>query len=129
MATVGVGVDIVDVPRFALALDRHPKLLTRLFTDQERSDANSRPERLAARFAAKEAVLKTLGSGIGAAPWRSIEIRRDASGAPSVHLHGAAKELASRCGVGELHVSLTHTDQMAAAFVVASAAIGSPRGG
>jgi holo-[acyl-carrier protein] synthase len=120
VATVGIGVDIVDVARFALALERHPTLLTRLFTDQERSDANSRPERLAARFAAKEAVLKTLESGIGAAPWRSIEIHREASGAPSVRLHGAAQELAVRRGVGELHLSLSHTQQTAAAFVVAT---------
>ena len=80
MATLGVGVDIVDVPRFALALERHPRLLDRLFTEQERVDARSRPERLAARFAAKEAVLKTLHVGIGGAPWHSIEIHRDASG-------------------------------------------------
>lgn len=122
MTTVGVGVDIVDVPRFALALQRHPKLLTRLFTDRERSDTNSRPERLAARFAAKEAVLKTLDSGIGAAPWRSIEIRLSPSGAPTVHLHGVAAQLASSRGVDELHVSLSHTSQTAAAFVVGSAA-------
>jgi holo-[acyl-carrier protein] synthase len=121
VTTVGVGVDIVDVPRFALALERHPALLTRLFTDQERLDTKSRPDRLAARFAAKEAVLKTLDSGIGAAPWRTIEIRRGASGAPSVHLHGVAVELALSKGVEELHVSLTHTPLTAAAFVVGSA--------
>jgi holo-[acyl-carrier protein] synthase len=120
VATLGVGVDIVDVPRFALALQRHPRILARLFTEDERRDAHARPERLAARFAAKEAVLKTLQAGFGAAPFTSIEIRRDASGAPSVRLHGAAARLAQQRGVDALHVSLTHTDVTAAAFVVGS---------
>lgn len=120
MTTVGVGVDVVDVERFTLALERHPRLADRLFTDQERSDARSRPERLAARFAAKEAVLKTLQSGIGAAPWRSIEVRKEASGAPTIHLHGVAAELAAARGVATLHVSLSHTQMSAVAFVIGS---------
>lgn len=118
MTTLGVGVDVVDVPRFALALERHPRLLARLFTDQERLDAKQRPERLAARFAAKEAVLKTLHVGIGGTSWRSIEILRASDGAPSVELHGTALELAERRGVTHLHVSMTHTPLTAAAFVV-----------
>jgi holo-[acyl-carrier protein] synthase len=118
VTTLGVGVDVVDVPRFAKALERHPRLLARLFTDQERLDARQRPERLAARFAAKEAVLKTLRVGIGGASWRSIEIHRASDGAPSVELHGAALELAERRGVTRLHVSMTHTSRTAAAFVV-----------
>ena len=121
MSTVGVGVDIVDVARFTLALERRPRLLTRLFTDAERGDAHARPERLAARFAAKEAVLKTLGRGIGAAPWRSIEIHRDAGGAPSVELHGAALALAAERGIDRWHLSMTHTATTAAAFVVGDA--------
>ena len=124
MTTVGIGVDIVDVQRFDLALTRHPALETRLFTPAERRDAAERPERLAARFAAKEAVLKTLGVGLGATSWHSIEIHRDDSGAPSVRLHGTAAELAASRGVGALHVSMSHTDTMAAAFVVASARTG-----
>jgi holo-[acyl-carrier protein] synthase len=113
---MGVGVDVVDVERFAEAMKRHPRLLARLFTDQEQLDAKARPERLAARFAAKEAVLKTLHVGIGGAPWRSIEIHRSKDGVPSVELHGAA--LAQRRGVHHLHVSMTHTALTAAAFVV-----------
>jgi holo-[acyl-carrier protein] synthase len=120
VATIGVGVDIVDVARFTRALERHPTMLGRLFTDAERQDANARPERLAARFAAKEAVLKTLQVGFGAAPWKSIEIRRSLSGAPWVLLHGQAALLASQMGVATWHVSLSHTNQSAAAFVVAS---------
>ena len=120
MGTVGVGVDMVDVARFARALQRHPKIVGRLFTDDERRDANSRPERLAARFAAKEAVLKSLQAGFGAAPWTSIEIHRGANGAPSVRLHGPAAQLAAQKGVATLHVSLSHTELMAAALVVGS---------
>jgi holo-[acyl-carrier protein] synthase len=83
-------VDVVDVPRFASAITRHPRLVQRLFTEREQRDARARPERLAARFAAKEAVLKTLHVGIGATPWHSIEIHRSREGVPSVHLYGAA---------------------------------------
>jgi len=120
VGTIGVGVDIVDVPRFARVLARHPKIVGRLFTQVEQFDARARPERLAARFAAKEAVLKSLHVGFGAAPWTSIEIRHDAVGAPQVHLHGSAALLAEERGVDTLHVSLTHTDTTAAAFVIGS---------
>ena len=120
MATKGVGIDLVDVARFAAALERHPRLGERLFTEGERRDAHGRPERLAARFAAKEAVLKTFGVGIWSTPWRSIEVTLSDSGAPSVVLHGGANDLATAAGVSELHVSLSHTDELAAAFVIGS---------
>jgi len=120
VATEGVGIDLVDVARFAAALERHPRLAERLFTDAERRDAHGRPERLAARFAAKEAVLKTFGVGIWSTSWRSIEVALSDSGAPSVVLHGTASELALAAGVTELHLSLTHTDELAAAFVIGS---------
>lgn len=115
-----MGVDLVDVARFTLALQRHPRLEQRLFTEGERRDARERPERLAARFAAKEAVLKTLGVGVGATPWRSIEVTTNDAGAPSVVLHGSASELAQRAGVATMHLSMTHTHAAAVAFVVGS---------
>ena len=118
MPTEGIGIDLVDVGRFDAALRRRPRLALRLFTDGERHDANNRPERLAARFAAKEAVLKTLGVGLGATPWRSIEVVLSESGAPSVLLHGPAAELAKLAGITTLHLSLTHTSELAAAFVI-----------
>lgn len=124
MTTKGVGVDLVDVARFSLALERHPRLADRLFTEGERRDARSRPERLAARFAAKEAVLKTFNVGVGATTWRSIEVVKNEAGAPSVLLHGAANELARAAGVETLHLSMTHTDVTAAAFVVGSSTSG-----
>ncbi len=125
MATVAVGVDVVDVARFALALQRRPRLLERLFTARERSDTNDRPERLAARFAAKEAVLKALGSGLGDASFRHIEVQRQPSGAPVIVLYAEALELARSRGVGVLHVSLSHTDSTATAFVIASSEVAS----
>lgn len=120
MTTVGVGIDVVDVARFRRALERHPRIVERLFTDEERRDARARPERLAARFAAKEAVMKTMRVGVGSAPWRSIEVTLDDAGAPSVLLHAPTRELARSLGVATLHLSMTHTDQTAAAFVVGS---------
>ena len=120
MVTTGVGIDVVDVDRFRLVLERRPRIVDRLFTDGERRDAHSQPERLAARFAAKEAVLKALGVGAGVTPWRSIEVALSASGAPRVVLHGCASEIADSLGVGHLHLSMTHTDHLAAAFVVGS---------
>lgn len=120
MATTGVGIDLVDVDRFRLVLTRHPRIVERLFTEGERHDAHSQPERLAARFAAKEAVLKTLRIGAGVTPWRSIEVTLNDAGAPSVVLHARASEIAEALGVDALHLSMTHTDRVAAAFVVGS---------
>ena len=120
MATVGVGIDVVDVPRFEIVLGRRPRIVDRLFTEGEQRDARGKAERLAARFAAKEAVMKSLSVGAGSVPWKSIEVKRAPSGAPSVMLHGAAADLATRRGADEFHISLTHTAMTAAAFVVAS---------
>ncbi|HVX22509.1 MAG TPA: holo-ACP synthase [Acidimicrobiales bacterium] len=124
---VGVGVDAVDVDRFRLALRRRPKLADRLFTDGERADvAASRDpaERLAARFAAKEATMKALGSGIGSFPLKDVEVVRAGGtgptrGAPSLRLSAAAAQLASDRRIARWHVSLTHTSQVAIALVVA----------
>jgi holo-[acyl-carrier protein] synthase len=126
-AIVGVGVDAVDVARFRRVLDRRPRLATRCFTETERSDAGGSADpaqSLAARFAAKEAFMKALGSGIGSFALTDVEVRRTAGNgatrhAPYLVLHGTAAELAHAKGAGRLHVSLTHTDDVAIAFVVA----------
>ena len=120
MAIVGVGIDVVDVPRFEIVLGRRPRIVERLFTEGEQRDARGKAERLAVRFAAKEAVMKSLGVGAGSVPWKSIEVKRAPSGAPSVMLHGAAAELAAARSADEFAISLTHTAMTAAAFVVAS---------
>jgi len=118
MATVGIGIDIVDVPRFEKVLARRPKIVDRLFTEGEKLDTKLRPQRLAARFAAKEAVMKACGVGVGSTGWKTIEVKKMRSGAPMVVLHGTAQDLADRVGIKNLHITLTHTDMSAAAFVV-----------
>ncbi len=125
---VGVGVDDVDVERFRRSLERTPTLAARLFTAGERAYAEraepaTAVQRLAARFAAKEAVLKALGAGLGACGFHDIEVLRDeVSGAPSVALHAAAADLAAARGASTLHLTLAHTDTRATAFVVAESA-------
>jgi holo-[acyl-carrier protein] synthase len=118
--TVGVGIDLVDVERFQRALSRRPHLAERLFTRSERTDALDRPERLAARFAAKEATWKSLGVGLGAVRLHDVEVRRDAAGVPSLHVRGAAARLAREAGVATWHLSMTHTATNAGAIVVGS---------
>ncbi|MEI8268586.1 MAG: holo-ACP synthase [Acidimicrobiaceae bacterium] len=118
MATVGIGIDIVDVPRFEKVLARRPKIVDRLFTEGEKLDTKLRPQRLAARFAAKEAVMKACGVGVGSTGWKTIEVKKMRSGAPMVVLHGTAQDLADRVGIKNMHITLTHTDMSAAAFVV-----------
>ena len=121
---VGLGIDLVDVVRFARVLLRRPSIAERLFTSGERSYAatlaNPVPS-LAVRFAAKEAVMKALGVGIGAFDFADLEVRREASGEPRLVLTGRAAELASQRSVRSWLVSLTHTSTSAAAVVVALA--------
>jgi holo-[acyl-carrier protein] synthase len=127
---VGVGVDAVDVARFRKVLERRPTLATRCFTDSERADAAGNADvaqSLAARFAAKEAVMKALGTGIGGFALTDVEVCRTAGkgatrNAPYLRLHGTAAELAGAQGAGTFHLSLTHTDGVAMAFVVAEQA-------
>ncbi|MHB8680795.1 MAG: holo-ACP synthase [Acidimicrobiales bacterium] len=124
-AVTGIGLDAVELARFRRVLERRPRIAERLFTDAERAYAAGGADpgaRLAARFAAKEAVLKALGVGIGAAAFRDVEVVRAASGAPSLQLAGRAARLARDRGVTRWHVSLTHTETTALASVVAEGA-------
>jgi holo-[acyl-carrier protein] synthase len=130
-AVVGIGVDAVDVVRFRQILARRPGFAARFFTDAEQADARRAPdpaESLAARFAAKEAVMKALGTGLGGFALTEVEVRRGdgpgaTAGAPSLVLHGAAAALAARFGAGRFHLSLTHTTELAVAFVVAERSV------
>jgi holo-[acyl-carrier protein] synthase len=127
---VGVGVDAVDVARFRRLLDRRPHFAARCFTESERADVSGSADvaqSLAARFAAKEAVMKALGTGIGGFALTDVEVCRTTGrgatrNAPYLVLHGTAAELAGAQGAGTLHLSLTHTDGVAIAFVVAEQA-------
>jgi holo-[acyl-carrier protein] synthase len=119
---IGIGSDLVELDRFRLALSRTPGLRTRIFTEAEQAYANARhdpTERYAVRFAAKEAVLKALGVGLGAMAMRDIEVQREDSGAPTIVLHGSAAQFARQRGVSRWLVTLTHTSKLAQAIVVA----------
>jgi len=119
---VGIGADLVDIDRFRMVLRRRPSVVGRLFTAGERTYAERAADpavRLAARFAAKEAALKALGYGLGGMRMADIEVVRDASGRPELVLHGDASATAAGHGVGRWLVSLSHTDHLAQATVVA----------
>jgi holo-[acyl-carrier protein] synthase len=117
-----VGVDLVDVQRVARAWTR-PGAPTHLLTAAERAYCRARPrtnEHVAARFAAKEAVLKALGTGLAAGMrWTDVEIVNDRAGRPRVRLHGEAARRAERRGVLGIEVSLSHTAGLALAHAVA----------
>jgi holo-[acyl-carrier protein] synthase len=117
-----VGVDVVDIDRFRRVLARRPSMYSRLFTAGELDYARTAQDdipRLAARFAAKEAVMKALGVGLGAFSFREVEVRREASGAPTLVITGGAERLAVERGVARWHLSLSHTDHLATAVAVA----------
>jgi len=115
-----IGLDLLSAEAVAEAIDAHgERYLRRVYTEQELSDVGGDPLRLAARFAAKEATFKALGRGDEAIAWRSIGVRLDPAGRPSLELTGAAAELAGDCGVTSLELSLTHDGAYAAAVVLA----------
>jgi holo-[acyl-carrier protein] synthase len=124
MNILGIGVDLVEVERITEAIGRHGQpFLRRLFTDREVAACGTRHERLAARFAAKEAVAKAFGTGIGAAmAFPEIEVVNEPSGCPQIVLHGAAAATAAARGVTAIHLSLSHTRSHAIAQVVIVAA-------
>jgi len=125
MPILGHGVDIVDTDRIARMLDEHgERFLVRCFTQDERDYAAAHPKRrdehLAARFAAKEAVLKALGTGwSGGIGWTDVEVVRDTDGPPTVRLHGEAAMIAKRQGVQTWWLSLSHIHSHAIASAIA----------
>jgi holo-[acyl-carrier protein] synthase len=123
MEIVGLGTDLVEVARFRLAMQRRgDRLAERLFSDDEREYAARQKDpakSLAARFGAKEAVMKAMGVGLWKFKLRDVEVVRAKSGAPSVALHGRAAEMAAERGVRHWQLSLTHTDTTALAVAIA----------
>lgn len=117
------GVDTIEIARVQAAIDCHgDRFLSRVFTEGELADCRERTESLAARFAAKEAVAKALGTGIwrSGVRWSDIEVRRHkSSGAPILLLHNAAGDLAEELQLTEWSLSLSHDRTNAIAFVVA----------
>jgi holo-[acyl-carrier protein] synthase len=120
---VGSGIDMVEIPRIQQSVDRYgQRFLDRIYTATEQAYClrkRKAAESLAARFAAKEAGAKALGTGISyGVNWLEIEVVREPSGRPTVHFHGRAAQIASRLGVIRAALSITHTDDLALASVV-----------
>ena len=123
MSVIGIGVDAVDIERFRRSLDRTPSMRTRLFTPHELEYVAPKADpvpSLAARFAAREAVMKALGVGLGAFGFHDVWVTRASSGEPSLEITGPALALADAKGVDRWHLSITHTEIVAIAYVVAS---------
>ena len=115
-----LGIDLIDIDRIAQALDRHPqRFRRRILTDREDRYCGERVERIAGRWAAKEAVSKVLGLGVRGVGWREIEVLPNYAGQPQVLLHGRAAARAARLGIGEVTVSISHERRMAVAVAIA----------
>lgn len=119
----GIGVDAVDIERFRRSLQRTPSMRERLFTEHELAYVAPKIDpvpSLAARFASREAVMKAMGLGLGAFGFHDVWVDRRESGEPHLNVTGRAAELAHERGIETWHLSITHTDQVAIAYVVAS---------
>jgi holo-[acyl-carrier protein] synthase len=126
MQIIAHGIDLVDRPRIEQMVERHgDRFVNRVFTASEQAyaDANKdRTEKLAGRFAAKEAVLKLMGTGWrGKIAWTDIEVVNNAAGQPEVTLSGEVEKLAAKLGIEHISVSITHTANFAIASAVALA--------
>ncbi len=121
----GIGIDLVEVDRIERSIERSgQRFLDRLFTEEEQTYCRSMGKRaarhFAARFAAKEAISKTLGTGIAeGVSWAELEVCRDERGQPFVVLHGKTKAYIERRGITQIQISLTHTDGVAGASAIA----------
>ena len=118
---ISSGVDLIEIERIREVLARHGDLfLQRIFTEAERRACGGRVESLAARFTAKEAVAKALGTGIGTVNWTDIEVVGDENRAPLLRLTGAAERAGREKGLNNWSLSLSHTHSHAIAFVIAT---------
>ena len=120
---IGIGIDAVEIERFRQALERTASLKDRLFTAEELSYVQPQVDpsaSLAARFAAREAVMKALGVGLGAFDFHDVSVCRASSGQPDLLVVGRAQQLATDQGITHWHLSLTHTESIAIAYVTAS---------
>ena len=114
-----IGVDIIEIARIRAAIDHYgDRFLNRIYTGPELKLCRKKPGPLATRFAAKEAVMKTLGTGVRRIKWREIEILAERGGKPLVQLYGKAQAKADSLGLGTLAISLSDSKEYAVAFVV-----------
>jgi holo-[acyl-carrier protein] synthase len=117
---IAVGVDLIEISRIEAMVERYgDRFLERVYTEGELAYAAGRLSALAARWAAKEAAAKALGTGIGQVAFLELEVVCDAQGKPELWLHGNAARLAARLNLGQFALSLSHTADYALAFVVA----------
>ena len=116
---LSTGIDLIEISRIREAIERYgDKFVSRIFTETEQKDCGGRVSSLAARFAAKEAAAKALGTGIGEVGWLEIEILGDENHAPNLHLSGNAQKRASEKSLTFWSVSISHTNELATALVV-----------
>ena len=117
---LATGVDILEIDRLRDAIERHgDRFLGRVYTPRELAQIGNNVASLAARFAAKEAVSKALGTGLGSVSFQHIEVLRDEVQAPVLYLHAEARQRADLLGLQVWSISLSHTDEYAVAFVTA----------
>ncbi len=122
-----VGIDTIQIPRVQHVLDRHgERFLKRVYTPEEVAFCRGRVPELAARFAAKEAVMKALGTGVRGIGWREIEVLANARGKPLVLLHGKAMQRADEIGMREVEISLSHERDLTIAMVVGGPGVTTP---
>ena len=113
------GVDIIEIPRIRRVFEQYgERFLHRIYTDREIAYCRGRAPQLASRFAAKEATMKALGTGVRGIRWRDIEVVRGRGQAPRIELHGTAQARADRLGLTDIALSLSHSREFAVASVV-----------
>jgi holo-[acyl-carrier protein] synthase len=116
---IAIGVDIIEIERIEQAtISWRDSFLKRIYTEAELESSHNKPSSLAVRFAAKEAVMKALGTGMRGIGWKDIEVLSNSDGAPFVRLYGGACDKAKEIGVSQFSISLSHSKQYAVAMVV-----------
>lgn len=120
MSRHDIGIDLIDIDRISAVLGRYPdRFRLRVLTEHEQRYCGRRVERIAGRWAAKEAISKVLGLGVRGVGWREIEVLPNRAGAPQVHLHARAARRAEALDLDEVTVSISHERRMAVAVAVA----------
>ncbi len=119
---IGVGIDIIEIERIKKAITKNPKIISRIFNQEEIGlfeEENFRPNMIAGFFAAKEATVKALGTGIRGLQWKDIEIKKTREGKPLIELHNNAKNIAYSKNITNIHISISHSKEYAVAQAIA----------
>ncbi|KAB3534181.1 holo-ACP synthase [Alkaliphilus pronyensis] len=119
---IGIGIDIVEIKRIENAMKKNPRFINRILTDNEiqaLKESNMKPESVAGFFAAKEAVVKAIGTGFRDIQWQDIEIYKDSLGKPMVHFHNNASKLAYSKNIDNILISISHSRENAVAQAIA----------